>query len=140
MLRNASILAVGVLLVLLLVTQSGCLLVAAAAGTGATVAYVRGDLETTVEASPPEVVRATELAMKELDIAVITNGSTELDGKVVGRTARDVKLTVVAKGQSDKLTKVSVRAGVFGDDSMQDRLLEKIRENLPRTSATADAK
>ena len=42
--------ALAVILGLLLVTQSGCLVVAAAAGTGAGVAYVRGDLETSFDA------------------------------------------------------------------------------------------
>ena len=38
-------------------TQSGCLVVAAAAGTGAGVAYVRGDLETTFDVGDGAVRR-----------------------------------------------------------------------------------
>lgn len=124
----------------MLLTQSGCLLVAAAAGTGAGVAYVRGDLETSVEAQPDQVAAATEKAMKDLDIAVISTSSSSIDAKVVGRTARDTKLTVVAKSQGSKFSELSVRAGVFGDDAIQHRLLEQIKTNLsaPTTQPSSD--
>ena len=132
-------LIVAILLGLLLASQSGCLLVAAAAGTGATVAYVRGDTETTLDASPARVVAATEQAFKDLDLHVITKESSGLDGKIVGRTARDVKMTVVVKGESENTSKISIRTGTFGDDAMQARVLEKIRENLGTTAAAAVA-
>jgi hypothetical protein len=122
--------ATAIVLGLLLASQSGCLLVAAAAGTGAGVAFVTGDTETTLDASPQAVVNATELAFKDLDLSVISKESSGLDGKVIGRTARDVKLTVVVKGQSERVSKVSIRTGVFGDDPMQYRILEKIRQHL----------
>jgi hypothetical protein len=128
-----------IVLGLLLASQSGCLLVAAAAGTGAGVAYVTGDTETTLDASPQAVVNATELAFKDLDLSIISKESSGLDGKVVGRTARDVKLTVVVKGESERVSKVSIRTGVFGDDPMQSRILEKIRQHLTDAPASASA-
>lgn len=131
-----SIFVFALILGLVLVNQAGCLLVAAAAGTGATVAYVAGDVDAALDASPKAVVNATEKACKDLDLVVITKESTNLDGKIIARTARDVKMTVVIKGESDKLSRVSIRAGVFGDDPMQDRLLQKIRENLATASTT----
>ena len=115
---------------LLCATQAGCIVVAAAAGTGAGVAYVRGDLDATVDASPAAAAAATERAFKDLELHVISKESSALDAKLVGRTARDVKLTVVIKGESDKLSRISIRTGVFGDDPMQDRVLAKIREHL----------
>ncbi len=120
---------------LLLASQSGCLIAAAAAGTGATVAYVRGDLETTIDAGPKATTEAAERAFKDLEIAVISKEASSLDGKVTGRTARDVKLVVVVKGESDKLSKVSVRVGTFGDDAMQSRVLEKIKQELAGTAS-----
>ena len=76
--------------------------------------------------------------MKSLDIAVISSGSTSIDGTVVGRTARDTKLTVTIKGQSDRLSKVYVRAGVFGDDAIQHNLIEKIKQELGQTTSAAE--
>lgn len=127
-----------VFLGLLLASQSGCLLLVAAAGTGAGVAYYTGDLDVTLEAPPAKVVAATEKAMQDLDLAVIARESSGMDGKVIGRTARDVKMTVVVKGHTDKLSNVSVRAGMFGDDGMQARLLDRIRQNLKTPARASD--
>jgi len=131
---------VGLFLGLACATQAGCLVVAAAAGTGAGVAYVQGDLDATLDAGPVAAADATERAFKELDLAVISKESSSLDAKVIGRTARDVKLTVVIKGESDKLSRVSIRTGVFGNDVMQHLVLEKIPEQLAAAPAhVADA-
>ena len=126
----------------LCVAQAGCIVVAAAAGTGAGVAYVRGDLDATLDASPAAAADATERAFKDLELNVISKESSGLDAKLVGRTARDVKLTVVIKGESDQLSRISIRTGVFGDDAIQSRVLAKIREHLGAAppSSTADAK
>ena len=136
-------LIVALILGLACATQAGCLVVAAAAGTGAGVAYVQGDLDATLDASPQAAADATERAFKDLDLAVISKESSSLDAKLIGRTARDVKLTVVIKGESDKLSRISIRTGVFGDDAMQHRVLEKIRQHLgtaPAPANVADAK
>jgi hypothetical protein len=122
--------AIAVILGLLLVSQAGCLLVAAAAGTGATVAYVRGDLESSVDADPKAVADAAERALKNMDIAVISKESSLIDGKVQGRTARDVKITIVIKGESEKTSHVSVRMGTFGDSAMQSNIMDRIRKEL----------
>ena len=59
---------------------------------------------------------------------------------------RDVKVDVVAKAESEKLSTIYVRVGVFGDDALQNRVLDKIKENLaapatqPSSVQTADAK
>ena len=123
-------LIIALILGLACATQAGCLVVAAAAGTGAGVAYVAGDLDATVDANPKAAADATERAFKDLELAVISKESSSLDAKIVGRTARDVKMTVVIKGESEKLSRISIRTGVFGNDAMQHRLLEKIREHL----------
>lgn len=114
----------------LLATQSGCLLVAAGAATGATVAYVSGDLNTAVDADPGQIATATKAAMEKLEISVISTDSSSVDAKIVGRTARDTRLTVTAKSTTAKLSELSIRAGRFGDDALQARLLEEIRAQL----------
>ncbi len=121
---------------LLLATQSGCLLVAAAAGTGATVAYISGDLNTSIAATPDKVGPAATRAMQKLQISVISSGASSVDAKVVGRTARDTKLTVTAKASNLGSSTLSIRAGTFGDDALQARLLEEIHSELGLTPAT----
>lgn len=114
----------------MLLTQTGCLLAAAAAGTGATVAYVSGDLNTSVDAAPNRVAAATEAAMKNLELRIISNESSSVDARIVARTATDKKLTVTAKASGSNSSQLSVRAGTFGDDALQARLLEEIKKEL----------
>jgi hypothetical protein len=114
----------------LMLSQGGCLILLAGAGAGATVAYVKGDLETRIDADPKAVAAATEQAMKQMDISVISHAATGLDANVVGRTANDTKLEVTIKGETENTSKVAIRAGVFGDMVLQSRLLEKIKSNL----------
>jgi hypothetical protein len=131
------------------------LLLAAGAGTGATVAYVRGDTETVLQANTKDVTRAAELAAKDMELTVVSADASTLDGKVVARTARDVKVIVVAKAESDQASRVTVRVGNFGDNAMQGAMLEKIRDHLkegvthdearetapkPITASTSDAR
>jgi len=64
--RILTVLAMIILGLVLSASQTGCLLVAAAAGTGAGVAYVTGDLDTSLDADAKRVADATERAMKAL--------------------------------------------------------------------------
>jgi hypothetical protein len=118
-------------------TQSGCLLAAAAGGTAATVAYVRGDTEAVVDATPDAVADAGRAAFEDMKIAVVSAEGSKVDAKVVGRTARDVKLVVVAKAAGGASSHVSVRVGNFGDSALQFAVLEKIKENLKRGAPTS---
>jgi hypothetical protein len=139
---------------LFLTTQAGCLLIAAGAATGGTVAYLKGDSEILMDGTPSQVASAAEKSAKDLGLHVVSNQSSELDSKVITRTADDVRVVVYAKAQGEKVSRVYVRMGVFGDDAMQQRMIEKIKANLPaaiatnpttqpsteKQSATADAK
>jgi hypothetical protein len=114
----------------LALTQSGCLLAAAAAGTGAGVAYVKGKSVDVLDGDPRAVADATVASMKDLDIAVVSNDSSGVDATIVGRTARDTRIQVTVKAETDKTSKVFIRAGVWGDDPLQSKLLDRIRSNL----------
>ncbi len=115
---------------LLATSQTGCLVAAAAAGAGGTVAYVRGDTEVVLDGDPAQVTAAGEAALRDMDLKVVSSEASGVDGKVVARTARDKKLTLVVESVGDGISKVSVRAGNFGDDALQQRVLEKIRARL----------
>jgi N-acetylglutamate synthase/N-acetylornithine aminotransferase len=127
-----------VLCIALLATQAGCFLAVAAAGTGAGVAYVRGDTDAVVSALPQEVAAASEAAAKEMNLTVTSNNSSRLDARVVARTASDTPVVVSVKAEGPEASRVSIRVGRFGDDSMQATMLQKIRQNLKDT-ATASA-
>ena len=116
--------------------QSGCLIAAAAAGTAGGVMYVKGDSYETVEGTPKDVTRAAVDAAKEMELVLVSNAATSVDGKVVARTAGDAKVVVVAKRQGDNATSVSVRVGNFGDQVLQGNLLNRIKKNLKNAPAT----
>ena len=127
------------LCVALMATQAGCLVAAAAAGTGATVAYVRGDTETTLPGHPKEVTAASEAAAKDMKLTVTQSTSSGLDGKMVARTASDTPVVVTVKSEGPDSSHVTIRVGRFGDDVMQNQVLEKIRENLKKQSTASAA-
>ena len=121
---------------LLMASQTGCLLLAAGAGAGTTVAYVKGDTDAVVDADTKTVTAASEKAMKEMELYVVSSSATGFDGRVDGRTPGDTKVVVVVKHYGENLSKVSVRVGNFGNSAMQDELLEKIRQNVKSGGAT----
>jgi ABC-type proline/glycine betaine transport system substrate-binding protein len=128
-------------LVALMLSQSGCLLAAAAAGTGAGVMYVKGKTEAALDADPRAIADATDKAMRDMGISVISNESSSVDANIVGRTARDTKIEVTAKAITDRTSKVFIRAGVWGDEVLQQNLLNGIKSNLglPPPEKTAGA-
>ena len=133
---NIRTLILSAIIGLLTATQTGCLLLAAGAGAGTTVAYVKGDTDAVIDADTKTVTAASEKAMKEMELYVVSSSATGLDGRIDGRTAGDTKVVVVVKHYGENLSKVSVRVGNFGNSVMQDELLEKIRENIKGGTAT----
>ncbi|HLL89580.1 MAG TPA: DUF3568 family protein [Tepidisphaeraceae bacterium] len=111
-------------------TQGGCLIAAAAAGTGAAVAYVKGDTEAVVQHTPQQVTDAAKAVAADMKLAVVSAESSGIDGKVVARTADDTKIDVTVKSVGENASKVMVRVGTFGDDAMQATILEKIKAKL----------
>jgi hypothetical protein len=107
----------------------GCVVVAVAAGA-ATVAYINGDLEATVEASPPRVVEASEAALKGMEIEVTSSEKSGIDGRVVGRSALNKKVEITVKRESDTTSKLSIRIDTFGDEALSRQIYDKIRAEL----------
>jgi hypothetical protein len=109
---------------------SGCLAVAAGAGAAGAV-YVMGSLDSTVPGTPETVVDATEGALKDTDIHVLSKDATGIDGSVVGRTALDTKVEITVKRQDEKTSKISIRVGTFGDKELSQQIYDKIKAKLP---------
>ena len=114
----------------LLPLATGCLAVAGAAAGGAGVAYAMGEFEATVEGSPKEAVRAARRALDELDIDLVAEDATSVDGRVEGRTALDKKVTIAATRVDDRRTKLEIRVGAWGDEALSRRIYEEIADRL----------
>ena len=114
----------------LLPLLTGCVVaVAGAAGAGA-MAYVSGELESTVDQDFSKTFAATQAGLKNLEFARISEEKTAIDAKFIYRTALDKKVTVKLNRVTDKTTKISIRVGLVGDKPLSISILEKIKANL----------
>ena len=108
--------------------QSGCvgLLAGAAAGAG-TMAYVRGELDATLDQNYDQAVLAAGRAIDTLQFAKVSEQRDALNAILIARTAEDKKVEIKVTKTSDQLTTVAIRVGVFGDEAVARLVLEKIQ-------------
>ena len=122
-----------VFLILLLVGTAaiiqGCIVAAVGAGAG-TVAYVRGDLETVESKNLDTVYKATEKAMDELGLTVSKKTKDALSAVIIARDAQDKKTTIKLGATAEGATKISIRIGMFGNETKSRLIYQKIRDNL----------
>jgi len=110
--------------------HSGCLAVAAGAAGAGTVAYVRGELAASFDQNFARTERAANRAIEDLKFAKISEKQDALVAMIVARTAEDKKIEIKVSSVSAAQAKVQIRVGVFGDEALSQRILEKIRANL----------
>lgn len=110
--------------------QTGCVAVVAGAGAGAAVAYVRGDLDATLNASFDKATKAANAAMGDLKFAKVSENKDALQAIIVARNAADKRIEVRVEKVGDSVAKVKIRVGVFGDEALSLAILEKIKANL----------
>lgn len=110
--------------------STGCVAVVAGAGAGAAVAYVRGDLDATVNASMEKAVKAANAALGDLKFAKVSENKDALQAILVARTAADKRVEIRVEKIGDSVAKVKIRVGVFGDETLSLAILEKLKANL----------
>jgi hypothetical protein len=134
LIRSAKMRTNGVLLAILLacmaVSTGGCLLVAVGAGAAGTVAYMGGDLEAVESRSLAEVYAATLKAVEQLELSTTKESKDALSAVIVARDAQDKKTTIKLRAPAEGSTKISIRVGVFGDETKSRLIYQKIRDNL----------
>ncbi len=120
------------LLIFLALTSllAGCTVLVAGAAAAGTVGYVRGDLEAVLEDDIDEVYNASIEGLEDLEIPVISKEKDALSAKVIARTVEDKKVTVKMDTTETGLTKLSIRIGVFGDETKSRMIYNKIKDNL----------
>ena len=122
----------GMLLGIILLFNCGCvaaLLVGGGAGAG-TVAYLKGELKSTEEASIGQVWQAAQKAMKDLEFVVTSEERDDLSAKLIAHESDDTKIEINLESVSARLTNVKIRVGVFGDESLSRLTLERIKKHL----------
>jgi hypothetical protein len=112
---------------------SGCppaaLLIGGAAGGGA-VAFVGGELKSTEEVSLNRAWGAAKKAMDDLEFAITSEEKDAFYGQFTARGAGDKKIKVKLKKQSDTVTEIRIRVGIFGDESLSRQILDTIKKRF----------
>jgi hypothetical protein len=109
---------------------SGCLAVAAGAAGAGTVAYIRGELKSSISRNIDDVDRAANRAAEQLRFAKINESADALTRIITLRTAEDKKIEIHLSRTTDALTEVRIRVGLIGDETTSRILLDKINANL----------
>lgn len=110
---------------------SGCVAVVAAGAAGAAaVAWVRGELQTTLPAHLDRSYAAAKEAVEDLQFVKVSEKKDALLGVVVARNAADKKIEIKLENLAGNVTKVGIRVGVVGDQELSLAILEKIKANL----------
>jgi hypothetical protein len=117
---------VALLLGITAATLTGCVAVVAAGAAGTGVAWYRGRLDHNIEA----VFAASQRALNQLEFANISNKRSAVDAQLVSRTALDKKVEITLQKVTDRSTKVMIRVGVFGDETLSMSILDKIKAAL----------
>ena len=95
--------------------------------------------QTLVAADPVAVTSAAKSVVEDLQLTVVSSGASGLDGKLIARTANNRKLTVDVRSAGESLSRVTIRAGGFGDKTIQKQVLDRIRAKLPAAPAPTAA-
>ena len=119
-----AVLAIGVM-----ISQVGCLVLAAAGAGAGTVAYTRGDLETTSSKSVAEVYKVIEASCKDMDFEIYKQEQKAFSGLIVANSDFG-KVAFTIKGKSPTKTDLSIRVGTFGDKDASQLILNKIKPQL----------
>ncbi|HXH12916.1 MAG TPA: DUF3568 family protein [Alphaproteobacteria bacterium] len=101
----------------------------AAAGAG-TVAYVRGELQSTYPASFDRTWNATLGALQESNLRVTETERDGAKGTINARTADDTSVTVNLETAGPGTTAAKIRVGVFGDEEMSTAIHRRIASRL----------
>jgi hypothetical protein len=117
-----------VLILAALALLPACVAAAVAAGV-AGIAYVNGDLEATLGATPQKVIEASQAVLKEMDVPIVSKDASAIDGKVIGRTSQR-KIEITVQRETDTTSKISIRIDTFGDERLSRQILEKIQAKL----------
>jgi hypothetical protein len=110
--------------------NTGCFaVVAAGAGAGA-VAYVRGELESPLDANFDRALRASQRTIEQLKFAKVSEKQDALVATLVARNADDKRIEIRVESQGANRATVKIRVGILGDESLSMTILDKVKSNL----------
>lgn len=125
----------GILLFLLcaVIIMQGCVAVVGAGAGAGTVAYVRGELQTTYAASFNRTWEASLAALKDLGITVYNTQKDATEGDIEATKADGTKVKINLKPTGSDTTSVKIRVGIFGDEEVSKTISSQIFKRLGKT-------
>jgi len=117
-------------LLLLVNHLSGCGVLILGGAAAGTVGYVSGDLEASVEGTFRQVVNATDQAIEDNSITLLSKEVTSHSITYVLKTPQEDKIDLSITYAARNLTNVMIRVGVFGDEPLSRRILNEIESRL----------
>ncbi len=118
------------LTIMTLVLNTGCAVALIGAGAAGTMAYIEGDLEATEPYDVEKVYQASQVAIRELGLARISQSQDVLGAQIIARDALDKKITIKIKYHTEYSSKLSIRVAMFGSEEKSRQIYLKIRECL----------
>jgi hypothetical protein len=109
---------------------SGCFIVVAGAAGAGTVAYIRGELDATVGGPYDRVIDASNRALDQVQFVKISERKDAFSAVIIARTAEDKRVRIRLTREGDRLTRVEIRIGVFGNEERSRAVLERIEAGL----------
>jgi hypothetical protein len=108
----------------------GCVAAAVGVGAAGTIAYIKGDLEAIEAENLDTVYEATVKAVKDLELRVISKTKDALTATIYARDAEDKKVTITLKRTTEQTTKLSIRIGMFGNETKSRLIYQRIHDYL----------
>jgi hypothetical protein len=105
---------------------SGC----ATTGASFAIAYVRGDLDATLDVPLESALRAANRAVAQLEFSKVSERKDALQAILIARNAADTKVEIRLQRDAESETKLKIRVGTFGDEALAVATYTKISANL----------
>ena len=105
---------------------TGCTTTTPGPGGVGVVAYGRGELSADVTHDLDTVFAAAQRALTQLEIIKIDDKKTRVDAQILSRTATDKKIVINLNRVTDTLTKVYIKVGIVGDETLSRLILDRI--------------
>lgn len=121
------------ILLLAVSTQTGCpaaVFLAGGAGGAAGVAWTKGKLQEELKAPLSKVHKATISALKELELPIKEDRKDALTAEIRSQFADGKDVWIDIRSLAEASTRITIRVGLFGDESRSRRVLNAIRHYL----------
>ncbi|MEA3359114.1 MAG: DUF3568 family protein, partial [Thermodesulfobacteriota bacterium] len=94
------------------------------------IAFIGGELKSTEEVTLDRAWDATEKAMDDMEFTVKSKEKDALSARLIAILVSGKQMTINLKKESDRFIEISIRIGVFGNEFLSQRILDKIRKNF----------